>query len=306
MLRITRFKYFMLLALATALGSLLLLALLLQSSTAQDSPATSNTDNSAPSPTPQSGCCGESTPEDDKPHLLAASYYSIRDNLTAVLMLNNKGPRPLEVRPTLFSMSGERLDLAPLMVDATSFREIDLREFGIAGTAFEEGSLQLFHRGRDLVLGAQIYLVDAEHSFSFEEKLTELTPLGATRLEAVWWMPSPRARVQLVVSNTKDESLTVTAQLAGNDNRPHDTATTVTVELAPHETRVFDAQRDFPGREDGRSARIEAVSLEHAGANGALLARAMVQDEQTGYSSTVQFSNPRNGNQLSITAQVCA
>lgn len=35
-----------------------------------------------------------------------------------------------------------------------------MREVGIAGTAFEEGSLQLFHRGKDLVLGAQVKLID--------------------------------------------------------------------------------------------------------------------------------------------------
>src|SRR5688500_11339565 len=35
----------------------------------------------------QQGCC---TKDFDKPHLLAASYYSVKDNLTATLMLNNK------------------------------------------------------------------------------------------------------------------------------------------------------------------------------------------------------------------------
>ena len=38
-----------------------------------------------PSPTP---CCN------DKPHLLVASYYSVKNGLTAKLLLNNKGPDP--------------------------------------------------------------------------------------------------------------------------------------------------------------------------------------------------------------------
>lgn len=185
MTRLTRSRIIKLTALLASTGIVFLLSWsLLYPASAQNSNTLTTANDGAASPSARSG--GEANADDDKPHLLAASYYSVRGNLTATLMLNNKGLRPLEVRPTLFSMSGDRFDLAPITVEGTSFREIDMREFGIAGTAFEEGSLQLFHRGRDLVLGAQIYLVDDEHNFSFEEKLIELTPLGATRLEAVW------------------------------------------------------------------------------------------------------------------------
>ena len=73
------------------------------------------------------GCC---TKDFDKPHLLAASYYSVKDNLTATLMLNNKGPEPVEVKPTLFSITGERLEVPAVIVAGESFRNIDLRELG--------------------------------------------------------------------------------------------------------------------------------------------------------------------------------
>jgi hypothetical protein len=42
-------------------------------------------------------CCGS---DDTKPHVLVASYYSVKGRLSSKLLLNNKGPRPLEVRPT--------------------------------------------------------------------------------------------------------------------------------------------------------------------------------------------------------------
>jgi hypothetical protein len=45
------------------------------------------------------GCC---TQDFDKPHRLATSYYSVKAGLTATLMLNNKGPEPVEVRPDAF------------------------------------------------------------------------------------------------------------------------------------------------------------------------------------------------------------
>jgi hypothetical protein len=96
----------------------------------------------AASITPKSGCC---TQDFDKPHLLAASYYNVKDNLTATLMLNNKGPEAVEVKPTLFSLTGERFDVAPVIVAGESFRNIDLRELGaLPGTFFEQGSIQLF------------------------------------------------------------------------------------------------------------------------------------------------------------------
>jgi hypothetical protein len=51
-------------------------------------------------------------PQDaDKPHIMAASYYSLQDNFQASLTLNNKAPIQLEVQATLFSLAGKRLDV---------------------------------------------------------------------------------------------------------------------------------------------------------------------------------------------------
>lgn len=68
--------------------------------------------------TNQQSCCGQDV---DKSHLLAASYYRVGNNMVATLMLNNKGPEPVEVKPTLFSLTGERLEAAPVIVEGESF-----------------------------------------------------------------------------------------------------------------------------------------------------------------------------------------
>ena len=232
-------------------------------------------------------------PETNKPHLLAGSYYSIRGGLSATLMLNNKGPHSLEVQPTLFNLSGDRLEISPVTVEANSFRMINLSEWAaLGGETFKEGSVQLFHLGRDLVLGAQIYLVDAEHSLSFDEKLVEIGVYGSTRLEGIWWMPSRKSEVSLVLSNTSGDPLSVIARLAGAKHCQGDPRS---LSLSPHETRVLDVRRDFPEGEDCAKSDVEAISLEHAGSKSALLARAMIQDAQKGYSFPVQFSNPQGG-----------
>jgi hypothetical protein len=141
--------------------------------------------------------------------------------MVATLMLNNKGPEPIEVKPTLFSLTGERLEAAPVIVEGESFRNIDLATFGaLPGSPFEEGSLQLFHRGPDLVIGAQLYLVDEEHSLSFDEKLTEYQGAVSTQLESVWWLPSRRSTVSLILSNTSDLELTAQAVVNAGTSDP--------------------------------------------------------------------------------------
>lgn len=105
-------------------------------------------------------CCGEED-GNNAPHLLAGAYYTINNNFSAKLLLNNKGPLPIEVRPTLFSLRGERFDAPPIIVEANAHRFEDFAGWvAIAGEQFREGSIQLLHHGKDLVLGSQIYLTD--------------------------------------------------------------------------------------------------------------------------------------------------
>ena len=235
-----------------------------------------------------SGCACSDDKEDDKPHLLAASYYSLNGGLTATLMLNNKGPKPLTVQPTLFSSSGERMEVASVTVEGNSYREIDLKEYGVEGTPFQEGSIQVFHRGKDLVLGAQIKMVDAARSLTFEEKFVELaTEFTSTRLEGVWWVPSRATRLTLVLSNTTDSPLPVTAAIQGVAPRPGEP---MTLTLQPHETRSLEL-RSLNGAARSLS-EAGGVSVEHAGAAGSLLARLFIQEAETGYSSWARFTDP--------------
>ncbi len=165
--------------------------------------------NHTASLTQAGGCCGDNEDADAKPHLLAASYYSVRDELTATLMLNNKGPKLIDVQLSLFNKAGERQDIAPLVAEPLSFKEINLREFIAEGSSFEEGSLQVFHRGKDLVLGVQVKLVDEARSLIFDEKLAELaTEFSSNELESVWWLPSRECETKSVLTNTTDNALT--------------------------------------------------------------------------------------------------
>ena len=175
--------------------------------------------------------------EANKPHTLAASFYRVRDNLKTTLTLNNKGPLPLEVKPTLFNQTGERLEITPVTVDANSFSVIDLREWvANQSQAFEQGSLQLFYRGNDLRLGAQVKIVDEAASLMFDEQLVEPAMMFmSSRLEAVWWLPEQSCQIELHFSNTTDLPLPVSVAVKGmkpEQNIP------LQITLQPHETRV--------------------------------------------------------------------
>ncbi len=285
------------LLLLCVLASLLAVAssatiLFFRSVRAEGNPSVKKTEPSRTLRTSKTTCCGQNPEDENKPHLLAASYYSVQNHLTATLMLNNKGPKPIEVKPTLFSLIGERLDVAPVTVEGNSFRNIDLRDFGaIPGTSFQEGSLQLFHRGPDLVIGAQLYLVDGKRSLSFDEKLVEFATAPSTQLESVWWLPSHRCNVQLILSNTSDSALTASTAINADTAHPEPKEFT----LAAHETKVVRVQREQPSSVSRISDNIGSASIWHSGPKGSLVARALIEDQAKGYSWSAQFYYPQGG-----------
>jgi hypothetical protein len=233
------------------------------------------------SPTP---CCS------DKPHQLMGTYYSINNGLTAKLLLNNKGPSPLVAQPTLFAMTGERFDTPAVTVDGQSFQMIDLRNWiQTAGPQFQEGSIQVFHVGQDLVLGAQVYLTNESESLSFDEKLVELGSFKSSRLEGLWWLPKQNGKIRVALSNTSAASLAVTVAA---DGRTPQRSGQVTVQLSAKETRILDVRTDILDQEHGAISRSGGISISHSGAPGDLLARGFAQDRVLGYSLPIQFSDP--------------
>lgn len=105
----------------------------------------------------KSSCCGTkaatanfvsaNSPEYET-YGLTATYYSLRDNLNAILMFNNKGPQPIFATPTFYSLAGTRLQLAPITVPATSYLEVDMLQLlSGADDEFREGSMKISYNG---------------------------------------------------------------------------------------------------------------------------------------------------------------
>ncbi|MCI0486903.1 MAG: Ig-like domain-containing protein, partial [Blastocatellia bacterium] len=226
-----------------------------------------------------------------KPHTLAASFYRLRDDLETTLTLNNKGPDPLAVSPVLYNLSGERFEISPVLVEADSHRVIDMKDWlSLAGEAFFEGSLQLFYQGPDLLLGAQVKMLDVKSSLIFDEQLVEpAATFASAQLEGLWRLQNPDSQMRLILSNTSDSRLSinvdVTAALPGQKR-------TVELPLSPHETKTAVLPADLFDDSAERLAEVGAISIRHSGLPGALLARAVIQDSASGFSSSVHFVDP--------------
>ena len=242
-------------------------------------------------------CCGGNE-GDNKPHTLAGSYYTLKNNFSAKLLLNNKGPSPLEVRPTIFAMSGEKFEPPAVTVAGNSYVFVNLADWAaLAGSEFQEGSIQLFHRGKDLVLGSQIYLTNRSGRLSFEEKLGEPANLSSSMAAGVWWLPSPKGAVDLVLSNSTSETLSVTATVRAENPKVENS---LTLQLSPHETRMLDLKSELIGKASGAMSRFGAISVEHKRVPGGLIVRAMAYEAAIGYSLPIQFSDPLGGKSTSL------
>lgn len=227
-------------------------------------------------------------PQSDKPHTMAGTYYSLRKNLKASITLNNKGLVPLEVQPTLFSMDGKRLDVPPVTVDATSFGVFDLSEWaGPGGQSFQEGSLQLFYRGKDMLLGAQIKIIDYASSVIFDEQLTEPSLAISSRLEGLWWRPAAKSLVSVAISNTTGSVQTASLEMDAGAPTLQRSKELI---LEPHQTITVDPTNDLS---DGKSVAFGTggISISYSGKPGSVFARTMIQDPSTGFSSSIQLTD---------------
>lgn len=94
------------------------------------------------------------------PHVLAASYYSLKGGLNATLMLSNQGPHNLNIAVTLFNLSGARLAAPTITLEGNTVRGFDLNQWAAGGPDFREGSLEIMYTGGDMELGGVVKLVD--------------------------------------------------------------------------------------------------------------------------------------------------
>ncbi|HSR52313.1 MAG TPA: D-Ala-D-Ala carboxypeptidase family metallohydrolase [Acidobacteriota bacterium] len=216
--------------------------------------------------------------------VLAGTYYDT-ENFDASLMLNNKGPGTLQVDITLRSLSREQFRLESIYIEGAD--EIPLKPLvSEAGPAFGKGQLELNHSGKRLELGAQIVMKDQRHARHFYEQLIDpTTNFASSRLEGLWWLPSPNSEFALVLANRRPDPLTVELEMTGIGGT-HELSEQIS--LKPHQVQVLDLSK----KRQRRLAQAGAISLSHSGEAGDLLARGMIAGPARGSSFQVEFNDP--------------
>lgn len=223
---------------------------------------------------------------------LTATYYSLRDELTTTLMLNNKGSEPILAWPTIYSLSGTRLQLATITVGAASYLDVDLHELlSGAGDEFREGSMKIAYEGGSMQLGAQVRMVDSDDDLIWAEQFVYTSKFTSSRLENVWWLPYENSKTRVAVSNTSGSA--VVAAITVDGTAPHQSSPTQ-IALAPWETRLLDIMSDLVGHPNGNVKEKGGISITHTGNPGAVLARMFISKPDKGYSAAVSFIDPES------------
>jgi hypothetical protein len=248
-------------------------------------------------------CCGASSepagfsplaaPEYET-YRLTGTYFNLNEGLTVTLMLNNKGAQPLAAIPTIYSMSGARLQLAPITVPAASYIDVDMYELlSTAAPEFREGSMKIAYEGISQQLGAQIKMIDAPNGMIWAEQFAYTSKFVSSQLEALWWLPFQNSETKVIVSNTSGGTVSATITVDGTS--PHQ-AQPLVISLAPWETRSLDIIQDIAQRNNGHIHTTGGISISHTGAPGAVLARMMVGHASKGYSAVHSFTDPGASN----------
>jgi hypothetical protein len=229
------------------------------------------------------GCCGE---EPAIPRRMIGTYYTTEDGFESTLILNNKGPNQIAVTPILHNQDGQTFAGSPVAVGGQSSSKVDINLLAsIAGPQFRNGSFEFTYEGRLLEVGGGLRIINAEKSLIFDEQMLEPgLKFPSSRLEAVYALSFEDLQVRVIMTNTTAQPVTVNgdAIFAGADGHHP-----IKGWLGPYQTQVVNLPRGL-----AKKSSAGAVSLNHNGDKGALLAMIHLWDADRGYSESVNFINP--------------
>ena len=222
-------------------------------------------------------------------HVLAVPLYNVSGGWTSELMLSNQAPRQMQAEITLFSLTGQQLHIPAVTLEAHQAEVYDLTQWASAAS-FKKGSLQVSYFGPERVVAGAVTVVRANHSLIFDQQLTEPEEyFTSSRLEGLWWLPSTRAQMSVVVSNTSDEPLSANIALYSPQGTQLGSSR---IPLTAHETRVLDSKK-LIDNEDETLPEVGGIKINHTGEPGSVFASAMIQEPPSGFSAIIDLQDPQ-------------
>jgi len=211
---------------------------------------------------------------------MIGAYYNAKGDWESKLVFNNQGPNQIVVTPILYSLKGGEFTAPPISIGGESIHELDLNDLVLsAGPQFAEGSYEFTYTGHKLEMSGGLKIMNKKKSLMFDEQMSEPgIKFASPRMEAVYALPYKSAQASLILTNTSERQIVVNGD--------------VDTWLNAHETQIIHLNTKDEG--------AGAVSLNHNGGPGALLAVIHVQESSKGFSATIGFNDPSKGasNQL--------
>lgn len=216
---------------------------------------------------------------------MSIAYYSTRGRLRSILTLNNKGGTVLSPRVNLYNRDGQRFAYDGPTIGPRSNVDIDLRALtDQAGPGFEDGSLRVTYTGRTMQLGGLLRMSNPDNGVQLYEQLMYPSTRHSNSLAAIWMLPNKDAEGRVMVTNTGSSTVDVVVAIDGSGPPRQET-----FRLGPWQLRVLDLR--VSGRR-GPSQQVGGVSVSYSGTPGAIVARGVVIEPQSGYSAPIAFSDP--------------
>lgn len=223
---------------------------------------------------------------------LFASYWSVEPGTHSIAELhNNLVNSPLSVKPIVYNQDGSALELEGIALPPFGNVALNIsEELSRHGHPdWVMGSIEFQYPSRHAgALIAEILITEPSKSIAYTIT-SAMSGAKAVQEHSVFWLPSSTASIYVAMQNISNRTITVTPAFQTGQSTNEQNAIT----LGPKQSTVLDLSNAIRGARGGSQSQIVGgVSLSQNGDPGALNATGWIEDEKTGFSTMMSFSDP--------------
>jgi len=232
------------------------------------------------------------------PRQLEFPYYTLRDGFNSTLLLVGASAAPLDFIIAVRSASGRTVLSPSMTIQSGEKLSVDLRvlltELGVdVNGDFAEGSVSIYFNGTIMPLAGQLTMSNPARSLVLESEMVDNSPglgLLPSALNAVWWGLGGGREARFTASNTSGDPVTADVYLDFQGER-HESAP---LAFAPHETKILSITHLLGELKVSPAQAPEGgISIIGRGSIPALIAQGKITDPNTGFSTTLNFPDPK-------------
>jgi len=224
------------------------------------------------------------------PQVRYSAYWSTMDgNNSQIIVRNANRVESVSISVSLRLSSGDEFVFDELEVEAQGNRAVDVRQLlEKRGVRAAWGSATITYRQpNNKAVMVETIVEDVRKSISYTVPSYERAGYGR-RLYGLYWTPAPTTELYVALQNTSGSPLTVRPSLQtaeGIIEMPP-------VSLSAHQSTVLELPEDARLRGLWARERSGAFILTYDGPGGALNTAAWLEDEHSGFSTSMTLADP--------------